>query len=84
MSRRHSGFALVKQGFSGHKGWPQAWRKAKFSRKPPAGGPAESKAILAGGAPLAPGRAPRDQPRLPSRFPAGRLIDEAAGAGSAI
>ena len=26
---RYSAFALVRQGFAGHKGWPQAWRKAK-------------------------------------------------------
>ena len=29
MSGRYSAFALVKQSFAGHKGWPQAWRKAK-------------------------------------------------------
>ena len=29
MSGRYSAFALLKQGFAGHKGWPQAWRKAK-------------------------------------------------------
>ena len=29
MSGRYSAFALVRQGFAGHKGWPQAWRKAK-------------------------------------------------------
>ena len=29
MSGRYSAFALLKQGLSGHKGWPQAWRKAK-------------------------------------------------------
>ena len=29
MSSRYSAFALVRQGFAGHKGWPQAWRKAK-------------------------------------------------------
>ena len=29
MSGRYSAFGLVRQGLSGHKGWPQAWRKAK-------------------------------------------------------
>jgi sarcosine oxidase subunit beta len=29
MSGRYSAFALLQQGFTGHKGWPQAWRKAK-------------------------------------------------------
>ena len=29
MSGRYSAFALLQQGFAGHKGWPQAWRKAK-------------------------------------------------------
>ena len=29
MSGRYSAFALLRQGFAGHKGWPQAWRKAK-------------------------------------------------------
>ena len=29
MSARYSAFALLQQGFAGHKGWPQAWRKAK-------------------------------------------------------
>ena len=29
MSSRYSAFALVRQGFAGHKGWPHAWRKAK-------------------------------------------------------
>ena len=29
MSGRYSAFALVRQGLAGHKGWPQAWRKAK-------------------------------------------------------
>ena len=29
MSARYSAFALLRQGFAGHKGWPQAWRKAK-------------------------------------------------------
>ena len=29
MSRRYSAFALLREGFSGHRGWPQAWRKAK-------------------------------------------------------
>jgi sarcosine oxidase subunit beta len=29
MSSRYSAFALVREGFAGHKGWPQAWRKAK-------------------------------------------------------
>jgi sarcosine oxidase, subunit beta len=28
MSGRYSAFALLRQGFAGHKGWPQAWRKA--------------------------------------------------------
>ena len=32
MSGRYSAFALVRQSFSGHKGWPQAWRKAKPKR----------------------------------------------------
>ena len=29
MSGRYSAFALLQQGFAGHKGWPQAWRKAR-------------------------------------------------------
>ena len=29
MSARYSAFALLQQSFAGHKGWPQAWRKAK-------------------------------------------------------
>ena len=29
MSARYSAFALLQQGLAGHKGWPQAWRKAK-------------------------------------------------------
>src|SRR5271163_3147594 len=29
MSARYSAFALMRQGFAGQKGWPQAWRKAK-------------------------------------------------------
>ena len=29
MSGRYSAFALLRQGFAGHQGWPQAWRKAK-------------------------------------------------------
>ena len=29
MSARYSAFALLQQGFAGHKGWPVAWRKAK-------------------------------------------------------
>jgi sarcosine oxidase, subunit beta len=29
MSGRYSAFALLRQGIAGHKGWPQAWRKAK-------------------------------------------------------
>ena len=29
MSMRYSAFALMRQGFAGHKGWPLAWRKAK-------------------------------------------------------
>jgi hypothetical protein len=29
VSGRYSAFALLKQGFTGHKGWPRAWRKAK-------------------------------------------------------
>ena len=37
MSRRNSAFALLREGARGHKGWPKAWRKAKFARKPPAG-----------------------------------------------
>jgi sarcosine oxidase, subunit beta len=32
MSGRYSAFALLAQGFAGHKGWPQAWRKAKPKR----------------------------------------------------
>ncbi len=29
MSGRYSAFALIREGLAGHKGWPQAWRKAK-------------------------------------------------------
>ena len=29
MSGRYSAFALMQQAFGGHRGWPQAWRKAK-------------------------------------------------------
>ena len=29
MSARYSAFALLREGLTGHKGWPQAWRKAK-------------------------------------------------------
>ena len=32
MSARYSAFALLREGFAGHKGWPQAWRKAKPKR----------------------------------------------------
>ena len=28
MIARYSAFALMQQGLAGHKGWPQAWRKA--------------------------------------------------------
>src|SRR5580693_10191939 len=34
MSARYSAFALLQQGLAGHKGWPQAWRKAKTHRRP--------------------------------------------------
>ena len=33
MSARYSAFALLREGFAGHKGWPQAWRKAKPKRR---------------------------------------------------
>jgi sarcosine oxidase subunit beta len=33
MSGRYSAFALIREGLAGHKGWPQAWLKAK--PKPP-------------------------------------------------
>ena len=29
MSARYSALTLLREGLSGHKGWPQAWRKAK-------------------------------------------------------
>ena len=29
MTARYSAFALLREGLTGHKGWPQAWRKAK-------------------------------------------------------
>ncbi len=29
MSERYSAFALLLQGFAGHQGWPQAWRKRR-------------------------------------------------------
>jgi sarcosine oxidase, subunit beta len=29
MSARYSALALLREGLSGHKGWPQAWRKAR-------------------------------------------------------
>ena len=32
MTARYSALTIVRQGVSGHKGWPQAWRKAKAKR----------------------------------------------------
>jgi sarcosine oxidase subunit beta len=29
MSGRYSAVALLREGLAGHRGWPQAWRKAK-------------------------------------------------------
>ena len=29
MTARYSAWTIVREGLSGHKGWPQAWRKAK-------------------------------------------------------
>ena len=29
MSRRYSALAIAREAFAGHKGWPQAWRKAR-------------------------------------------------------